>query len=108
MSGKRWENCQKCALKSSLKIPLFGAHRQPRYSLVCEQAGASSDANGPELVTDARPVWFHTFTTRVSSGNIVMWETLPSSADWDCFRIPIVLGILKTQNRLREECCAFL
>ena len=30
---------------------------------------------------------------------IVMWETLPNNADWDCFKTPILQEILKTQNR---------
>ena len=36
-----------------------------------------------------------------------MWETLPNDADWDCFKTPILQEILRTQNLLRVEHCAF-
>ena len=42
------------------------------------------------------------------TNNIVMWETLPNNADWDCFKTPILQEILRTQNLLRVEHCAFL
>ena len=41
------------------------------------------------------------------TNNIVMWETLPNNADWDCFKTPILQEILRTQNLLRVEHCAF-
>ena len=34
----------------------------------------------------------------MSTSNIVMWETLPNNADWDCFKTPILQVILRTQN----------
>ena len=37
-----------------------------------------------------------------------MWEILPNNADWDCFRTLILREILKIQNPLQEERCAFL
>ena len=42
------------------------------------------------------------------TNNIVMWETLQNNADWDCFKTPILREILRTQNLLLEEHCAFL
>ena len=36
-----------------------------------------------------------------------MWEILLSNADWDCFRTLILREILKIQNRVLEEHCAF-
>ena len=36
-----------------------------------------------------------------------MWETLHNNADWDCFKIPILQEILKTQNLLQVEHCIF-
>ena len=36
-----------------------------------------------------------------------MWETLPNNADWDCFKTPILQEILRIQNPLLEEHCAF-
>ena len=37
-----------------------------------------------------------------------MWEILLSNADWDCFRTLTLREILKIQNPLLEEHCAFL
>ena len=37
-----------------------------------------------------------------------MWLILLSNADWDCFKTPILKEILRTQNPLLEEHCAFL
>ena len=31
----------------------------------------------------------------MNTNNIVMWETLPNNADWDCFRTPIFAGDLE-------------
>ena len=39
---------------------------------------------------------------------IVMWVILPSNADWDCFKTLTSREILKLQNPLLEEHCAFL
>ena len=36
-----------------------------------------------------------------------MWKTLQSSADWDCFKTPILQEILRTQNLLQVEHCVF-
>ena len=40
--------------------------------------------------------------------NIVMWVIRPSNADWDCFKTLTSREILKIQNPLLEEHCAFL
>ena len=40
--------------------------------------------------------------------NIVMWETLLSNADWDCFRTLILQEIFRIQNLHQVELCAFL
>ena len=37
-----------------------------------------------------------------------MWETLPNNADWDCFKTLTSQEILRIQNLLQEEHCAFL
>ena len=39
---------------------------------------------------------------------IAMWETLPNSADWDCFKTPTLQEIVRIQNPLLEDHCAFL
>ena len=36
-----------------------------------------------------------------------MWVILPNNADWDCFKTPILREILRIQNLLLEEHCAF-
>ena len=53
-------------------------------------------------------VWSLTYTTRVNSNNIVTWEIQPNNAGWDCFRTLNLPEILKTQNRLQEDFCAYL
>ena len=40
--------------------------------------------------------------------SIVMWVILQNHAGWDCFKTPIVQEILRTQNLLNVEHCAFL
>ena len=37
-----------------------------------------------------------------------MWVILQNNADWDCFKTPILQEILRIQNLLRVEHCAFL
>ena len=39
---------------------------------------------------------------------IVMWVILQYNADWECFRTPISREILKIQNPLLVDNCAFL
>ena len=34
----------------------------------------------------------------MTTNKIVMWETLPNNADWDCIRTPILREILKIQK----------
>ena len=63
--------------------------------------------NGPKPVTNDWIDWFHTFITHVNTDNIVMWETLPNNADWDCFKTPILQEIVRIQNPLLVEHCAF-
>ena len=43
----------------------------------------------------------------MNTNSIVMCETLPSNADWDCFKTQILQEILRIQNLLRVEHCAF-
>ena len=43
----------------------------------------------------------------MNTNSIVMWETLPNKADWDCFKTPILQEILRIQNLLLVEHCAF-
>ena len=48
------------------------------------------------------------FISRVNTNNIVMWETLHNSVDWDCFKTLTLREILKTRNRLRDgTLCVF-
>ena len=64
--------------------------------------------NGPRLVTNDCLVWSLTFITHVNINSIVMCETLPNNADWDCFKTPILQEILRIQNLHQVEHCAFL
>ena len=63
--------------------------------------------NGPKHVTNDDLVRSLTFIIHVNTNSIAMWETLPNNADWDCFKTPILQEILRTQNLLQEEHCAF-
>ena len=47
------------------------------------------------------------FIIHLNTNSIVMWVTLPNDAGWDCFKTPILREILRTQNPLLEEHCAF-
>ena len=44
----------------------------------------------------------------VITNSIVMWAIMQNNADWGCFKTPILREILRTQNPLLEEHCAFL
>ena len=39
--------------------------------------------------------------------SIVIWVILQNNAGWDCFKTPILLEILRTQNPLQVEHCVF-
>ena len=43
----------------------------------------------------------------MNTNNIVMWVILPNNADWDCFKTLTSREILRIQNPLLEEHCAF-
>ena len=43
----------------------------------------------------------------MNTNSIVMRETPPNNADWDCFKTPILQEILRIQNLRRVEHCAF-
>ena len=59
-------------------------------------------------MTNAWIDWFHIFIIHVNTDSIVMWVTLPSNAGWDCFKTRTLQEILRIQNLLRVEHCAFL
>ena len=43
----------------------------------------------------------------MNTNSIVMWETLPNNAEWDCFKTPILQVILRIQNLYQVEHGAF-
>ena len=43
----------------------------------------------------------------MNTTSIVIWEILQSNAGWDCLKTPILREILRTQNLLPVEHCAF-
>ena len=69
---------------------------------------ADPSQSGPKPVINAWIDWLHIFIIRVNTNSIVMWVILPSNADWDCFKTPILQEILRIQNPLLEEHYAFL
>ena len=44
----------------------------------------------------------------MNTNSIAMWVILPSNADWDSFKTQILQEILRIQNLLSVEHCAFL
>ena len=60
------------------------------------------------LWRNVQHVWSHTVITHANSNTIVMWEIQHNSADWDCFKTPILQEILRIQNLHQVEHCAFL
>ena len=54
--------------------------------------------NGHKRVTDNWQYWYLTFITRVSTVNIVMWETRLSFADWVYSKNLILLANLRIRN----------
>ena len=44
----------------------------------------------------------------MNTNSVVLWVILRNNAGWDCFRTPILQGILKIRNPLLVEQCAFL
>ena len=48
------------------------------------------------------------FITHVNFNIVDMWVILQNKVDWDCVKTPILQEILRTQNLLRVEHCAFL
>ena len=43
----------------------------------------------------------------MTTNSIAMWVILQNNADWNCFKTPILREILRIQNPLLEEHCAF-
>ena len=58
-------------------------------------------------MTNAWIDWFLTFIIHVNTSSIVMWVIPRNNADWDCFKTLILREILRIQNPLLEEHCAF-
>ena len=58
-------------------------------------------------MTNAWIDWYLTFITHVNINSIVMWLILQNNAVWDCFKTLTSREILRTQNLLRVEHCAF-
>ena len=96
------ENCQKYAHKLSshactwhelVDVMFFG-----QWTNLLDQS-----QNGRELVTDAWLIWFHTFITQVTAGNLVIKETRLSIVDWVYPQTQILLVTLKIHNQTQEN-----
>ena len=102
-----WENCQKYALKLFWNV--YTWHVLEELIIYGQWTNLHDRSqNGLKLVTNDYLVWSLTFITHVNTNNIVMWVILQNNAGWDCFKTPILREILKIQNPLLEERCAFL
>ena len=65
--------------------------------------------NGPKLVTNDYLVWSLTFIIHVNTNkHCHVGNTAKSIADWDCFKTLTSQEILKIQNPLLGEHCAYL
>ena len=102
-----WEDCRKYAFK--LFWNAFSWHVLEDLIFHGQRINLHDRLqNGPKLVTNDYLVWSLTFIIHVNMNSITMWETLPNSADWDCFKTPILQEILRIQNLDQVEHCAFL
>ena len=85
------------------EMSIFGAHRP---SLCVRKETCTSSHKMDESCWQTLGSFDFFFpTTRVITGNIVMWEILHSDADWDQFKIQTLREALKNHNRLRVKFC---
>ena len=94
-------------LPNCFEMFILGTNWKPWYSMVQWTNLHDQSRNGPKPVTNAWIDWFHTFITHVNTNSIAMWVILQNNADWDCFKTPVLREILRIQNPLLEEHCAF-
>ena len=101
------ENCQKHAVKLFWHAYIW--HELDDLIFYSQWTNLHDRSqNWPKLVTNAWIDWFHTFVTHVNTNSIAMLVILQNNEGWDCFKTPIVREILRIQNALKEEHCAFL
>ena len=103
------ENCQKVCSQIVLQCLylariggsdiIWSVHR------TCSKQSQNVDKS---LWQNARLVWFRTFTTRVITDNIVMWETRLSIVGWVYSKTQILLATLRTKNQPREVFAVYL
>ena len=97
-----------CMLSNCSEMLILGKNWTTWYSMVSKWARTIHHKMGPKLVANAWIDWFHVFIIRVTTNSIVVWEIPLNNAVWDCFKILISREILRIQNPLLEEHCAFL
>ena len=95
-------------LSNCSEMFILGTYWKTWYSMVSEQTCTIDHKMDQSLWQNDYLVWSLTFILHVTTNNIVMWETLPNNADWDCFKTPILQEILRIQNLHQVELCAFL
>ena len=101
-----WENCQKYHFKLFWNAETWHVLEDLIFYGQWTNLHDRSQ-NGPKLVTNDYLVWSLTVIIHVNPKNIVMWETLPNNADWDCIKTPILQEILRIQNLHQVGHCAF-
>ena len=79
-----------------------------RIRRVCEQACKISHKMDSSMWQTISKADFLFSSHRTISGNIVMWETRRSIADWVSSKTQILLAILRTQSQLQVVSCVFL
>ena len=102
-----WENCQKYVLKLFWNACTW--HVLDDLIFCCQWTNLHDQLqNGPKLVTNDYLVWIsyihHTcdYKQYCHVGN-----NAKNTADWDCFKTPILQEILRIQNLHQVEHCAF-
>ena len=96
-----------CSRNVFKKLKL-GTHWMTWYSMVSEQTCTIDHKMDQSLWQTPESIDLLHSSHMWITNNIVMFETLQNNADWDWFKTPILHEILRTQNPLLEEHCAFL
>ena len=102
-----WENCQKVCSQIVLKC-LYSVRIGRPYILCSVNKLARSITKWTKACDKRLSRLISSIIIQVNTGKIVMWETLPNNAGWDCFKTPMLQGILRIQHLHQVEHCAFL
>ena len=95
-------------LSNCSKMFILGTNWKTWYSMVSEQTCTIDYEMDQNLCQTFESIDFlHSSYVWIQT-ILFMWVILQNDADWDCFKTPILREILRIQNPLLEEDCAFL